>query len=167
MFACSWGSALLVWYIIGSLRFAYENGRPPVGFETLEGMEPISAPPVIAVAPFAVGTAVAFFLKAANDAPSGLAERGVQVRSVDAENAKPGMPLVMTMHRAKGLEFTHVLLFGVHEGSVPFGVKEHAASEADLADALLRERSLLYVAATRARDVLAVSWSGEKSSLLR
>ncbi|MBB2890650.1 superfamily I DNA/RNA helicase [Flexivirga oryzae] len=97
---------------------------------------------------------------------SGLADRGVQVRSVDRENAKPGMPLVMTMHRAKGLEFTHVLLFGVHEGSVPNALKDYKSSEEDFKDAMLRERSLLYVAATRARDVLAVSWHGEKSSLL-
>ena len=33
-------------------------------------------------------------------------------------------------------------------------------------DALLRERSLLYVAATRARDELALSWSGDPSELL-
>ncbi len=98
---------------------------------------------------------------------SGLADRGVDVRSVDQENAKPGKPLVMTMHRAKGLEFTHVLLFGVHEGSVPHSLKDYKSSDQDFADAMLRERSLLYVAATRARDVLAVSWSGEKSSLLR
>lgn len=31
---------------------------------------------------------------------------------------------------------------------------------------LLRERSLLYVAATRARDQLAISWSGQASPLL-
>jgi superfamily I DNA/RNA helicase len=31
---------------------------------------------------------------------------------------------------------------------------------------MLRERSLLYVAATRARDELALSWSGERSQLL-
>ena len=97
---------------------------------------------------------------------SGLADRGVEVRSVDQENAKPGLPLVMTMHRAKGLEFTHVLLFGVHEGSVPNALKEYRSSEDDFKDAMLRERSLLYVAATRARDVLAVSWHGERSSLL-
>lgn len=97
---------------------------------------------------------------------SGLAERGIDARAVDAENAKPGMPLVMTMHRGKGLEFTHVLLFGVHEGSVPNALADYKSSEEDFADAMLRERSLLYVAATRARDVLAVSWSGEKSSLI-
>lgn len=97
---------------------------------------------------------------------SGLGELGLEVRSVDREAVRPGKPLVMTMHRAKGLEFTHVLLFGVAEGAVPRGLKDYETSEADHADALLRERALVYVASTRARDVLAVTWSGEKSRLL-
>lgn len=97
---------------------------------------------------------------------NGLAERGVELRAVDQESAKAGKPLVMTMHRAKGLEFTHVLLFGIHEGSVPRAMKEYEISEQDHADAMLRERSLIYVAATRARDVLAVTWSGGRSPLL-
>lgn len=96
----------------------------------------------------------------------GLADRGVSVRSVDREDVKAGLPLVMTMHRAKGLEFTHVLLFGVQDGSIPVSLKDYSTSEEDTKDAMLRERSLLYVAATRARDVLAVSWAGEKSPLL-
>lgn len=97
---------------------------------------------------------------------NGLAERGVEVRAVDRESIRAGRPVAMTMHRAKGTEFARVLLFGVREGAVPAGLKEYETSEADLQDAMLRERSLLYVAATRARDVLAVSWSGERSSLL-
>lgn len=35
-----------------------------------------------------------------------------------------------------------------------------------MADALLRERALVYVASTRARDVLAVTWNGKVSSLI-
>ncbi len=97
---------------------------------------------------------------------SGLAELGVEVRSVDREAVRPGKPLVMTMHRAKGLEFTHVLLFGVAEGAIPRSLKDYESSAQDKADALLRERALLYVAATRARDVPAVTWNGNSSSLL-
>lgn len=47
-----------------------------------------------------------------------LAERGVTVRAVDRGAIKPGQPVVMTMHRAKGTEFSRVLLFGVSEGSI-------------------------------------------------
>ncbi|WP_181575205.1 hypothetical protein [Actinomyces sp. Z5] len=40
------------------------------------------------------------------------------------------------------------------------------AHSADHDNAPLRERSLLYVAATRARDQLAISWFGQASPLL-
>lgn len=40
------------------------------------------------------------------------------------------------------------------------------APEEERADAELRERSLLYVAASRARDELVVTWSGRASALL-
>ncbi len=97
---------------------------------------------------------------------TGLAERGVTVRAVDRETVPTGKPVVMTMHRAKGTEFRNVLLFGVSAGTLPRGLAEYDYAEDEAADALLRERSLLYVAATRARDQLAVSWSRESSPLL-
>lgn len=97
---------------------------------------------------------------------SGLAERGVTIRAVDREHIKPGQPVAMTMHRAKGTEFSKVLLFGVDQGAIPRPLRDEQYAEDAWADALLRERSLLYVAATRARDALAVSWSGDPSQLL-
>ncbi|SKF62035.1 ATP-dependent DNA helicase, UvrD/REP family [Mycobacteroides abscessus subsp. abscessus] len=86
-----------------------------------------------------------------------LGERHVAVRAVDRGSIKPGQPVVMTMHRAKGTEFSKVLLFGVNQGSIPGSPQDQDDAESAAADALLRERSLLYVAATRARDELAVS----------
>ena len=97
---------------------------------------------------------------------SGLAERGVTVRAVDREHIKPGQPVAMTMHRAKGTEFSRVLLFGIDQGAIPRPLRDEQYAEDAWADALLRERSLLYVAATRARDELALSWSGDPSQLL-
>ena len=97
---------------------------------------------------------------------TGLAERGVTIRAVDREHIKPGQPVTMTMHRAKGTEFTKVLLFGVNQGAIPRPLRDEQYAEEAWTDALLRERSLLYVAATRARDELALSWSGEPSQLL-
>jgi superfamily I DNA/RNA helicase len=97
---------------------------------------------------------------------SGLAERGVTIRAVDREHIKPGQPVVMTMHRAKGTEFSKVLIFGVNQGAIPRPLRDEQYAEDAWADAMLRERSLLYVAATRARDELALSWSGEPSQLL-
>jgi len=97
---------------------------------------------------------------------TGLAERGITIRAVDREHIKPGQPVAMTMHRAKGTEFSKVLLFGVNHGAIPRPLRDEQYAEEAWADALLRERSLLYVAATRARDELAVSWSGDPSQLL-
>ena len=97
---------------------------------------------------------------------TGLAERGVAIRAVDREHIKPGQPVAMTMHRAKGTEFSKVLLFGVDQGAIPRPLRDEQYAEDAWADALLRERSLLDVAATRARDELAVSWSGDPSQLL-
>ena len=97
---------------------------------------------------------------------NGLAQHGVEVRAVDREAAGRGRPVVMTMHRAKGLEFRKVLLFDVSRNAIPRSLRDQQYSDADGDDALLRERSLLYVAATRARDQLAISWSGEASPLI-
>lgn len=83
---------------------------------------------------------------------SGLQERGVQARAVDREKPPVGQPLVMTRHRSKGTEFSKVVLTGVG-GRVP-GLD--GLDPAERADAELRERSVLYVAATRARDELVV-----------
>jgi superfamily I DNA/RNA helicase len=97
---------------------------------------------------------------------SGLTERGVSIRAVDREHIKPGQPVAMTMHRAKGTEFSKVLLFGIDQGAIPRPLRDEQYAEDAWADALLRERSLLYVAATRARDELALSWSGDPSQFL-
>ncbi|MFC2624978.1 MAG: 3'-5' exonuclease [Propionibacterium acidifaciens] len=97
---------------------------------------------------------------------AGLAERGVPVTPVDQGGVRPGRPVVMTMHRAKGTEFAKVLLFDVSRGSIPAALRVYDYDEAEHDDAMLRERSLLYVAASRARDELIVAWSGEASELL-
>ena len=60
-----------------------------------------------------------------------------------------------TMHTAKGLEWDAVFVCGVQEGSMPI---VHAIA-ADSAEAIEEERRLLYVALTRARLHLKVSWS--------
>ena len=96
-----------------------------------------------------------------------LDDRGLRVVSVDRNTRyRSGTPLVMTFHRAKGMEFTHVVLFGVDDSS-SIDVARGAYDEQTREAAELQERSLLYVGATRARDQLAVAWAGEASELLK
>lgn len=71
---------------------------------------------------------------------------------------------IATMHRLKGLEFRAICLVGVQQGSIPAEFDQ--PDEASRQDHLLSERCLLYVAATRARDLLLVSGHGEQSELL-
>lgn len=74
---------------------------------------------------------------------------------------------VGTIHQARGLEFKLVMVLDCAAGAIPDlstlqGVDDHYEHEA----VLLRERRLLYVAMTRARDQLVVSWSGEPSTFI-
>lgn len=73
---------------------------------------------------------------------------------------------VMTMHNAKGLEFTHVVLLDVSAEAIPQKFLLNGLAPAEQEGSLQRERALLYVAASRARDMLAVSVVGEPSDLL-
>lgn len=73
---------------------------------------------------------------------------------------------VKTMHNAKGLEFTHVVLADVSADALPQAFLMRGLAEAERDDSLQRERALLYVAASRARDLLVVSTIGQASTLL-
>jgi superfamily I DNA/RNA helicase/mRNA-degrading endonuclease RelE of RelBE toxin-antitoxin system len=72
-----------------------------------------------------------------------------------------------TMHRVKGLEFEVVVMACVAAHDVPHPTPELRSDDPVMAaQALLRERSLVYVAASRARDALHVCYSGEPSPFL-
>lgn len=96
----------------------------------------------------------------------GLGERGVQARALDKSAAIAGQPVVLTMHCAKGMEFSRVILVGADDKHVPSPATLRSVPEEDRNEAMLRERSLLYVAASRARDALVVTWSGKRTALL-
>jgi ATP-dependent DNA helicase UvrD/PcrA len=73
------------------------------------------------------------------------------------DSARDGAALsLMTIHKAKGLEFDHVWIAGMEEGLLP-----HARSARDGLEP--EERRLAYVAATRARRTLHASWAAERS----
>jgi DNA helicase-2/ATP-dependent DNA helicase PcrA len=72
--------------------------------------------------------------------------------AAEAQGSADGVNL-LTLHRAKGLEWDAVLLPGLEEGTLPI------RQAADDDEALAEERRLLYVGLTRARRHLHLSWA--------
>lgn len=102
-----------------------------------------------------------------NQIIAGLAEHEIQ--AVDTKNASKAAEsevAIMTMHGAKGMEFTHVILMGVNSDALPMKLSLRGLNDHDRADAIQRERALLYVAASRARDQLMITYTGEGSVIL-
>ena len=66
-----------------------------------------------------------------------------------------------TMHRVKGLEFPRMILASVHQGEMPLVLPAEAVPDkAALKNHEESERRLLYVASTRARDLLVITGYG-------
>ncbi|MBV9804739.1 MAG: UvrD-helicase domain-containing protein [Solirubrobacterales bacterium] len=94
--------------------------------------------------------------------------RGAGVPWGDLGDGAPKGIRVGTMHSAKGLEFARLAVVGVNADVVPlpFAVTPAGEDPQQHDYDVLRERCLLYVAFTRARDELVVTGSGLPSSLL-
>jgi superfamily I DNA/RNA helicase len=75
---------------------------------------------------------------------------------------------VGTLYRFKGLEFQRVFLAAMSEGQVPHQrIEQYRTTDPErYRQEEQRARSLAFVAATRARDELAVSWNGRPSRFL-
>jgi superfamily I DNA/RNA helicase len=120
------------------------------------------------VAPHEIGVCARFNLSL-DAAEEKLQAAGIPVLRIKgkAPQGADGVRLA-TMHAMKGLEFRAVSVLGVEEGAVPF-TREITPREVDPSqhdDDLLRERCLLFVACTRAREALSVTWSGTPSTFL-
>lgn len=118
-----------------------------------------------------VGPGSIAVLTRTNDAATSVREalqrRGIPIAHIKNQQDLGDQPKVLTMHTAKGMEFSRVILFDVSDGVMPSSWMLKQAAPADRVDVLLRERSLLYVASSRTRDVLAITWRGRPSPLLR
>ncbi|MBX6365546.1 MAG: UvrD-helicase domain-containing protein [Gemmatimonadetes bacterium] len=84
----------------------------------------------------------------------------VDMNEEDDRRTDDASVALMTLHSAKGLEFSDVFLVGLEEGILPHARSLDAAAdaeEASAADPLAEERRLLYVGITRARRRLSLS----------
>jgi superfamily I DNA/RNA helicase len=100
-------------------------------------------------------------------AAAALEAAGIPTASLAAKAAKSAVR-VGTMHGMKGLEFQAVAVFSVSDDVVPAPAAVTPTEVDALAHAqdLQRERCLVFVACTRARDHLYVSYSGSPSPFL-
>jgi DNA helicase-2/ATP-dependent DNA helicase PcrA len=75
----------------------------------------------------------------------------------DSLTSEAGSVTLMTLHNAKGLEFEHVFVVGMEEGTFPHArsLDEHNLEE---------ERRLAYVGITRARETLTLTHAKLRSS---
>jgi len=99
-----------------------------------------------------------------------LTKRGVEVLRLRNDtlddSRKPGVRLA-TMHRAKGLEYAYVALALLSANELPpQQALQKAVDNAARREIIERERSLLHVAATRAKRGLRISWHGERPAIL-
>ncbi len=93
---------------------------------------------------------------------------GIPARVVDnrTDESQAGDQVhVMTMNRGKGLEFRAVAMVKASDGVIPPSFVAQLTGD-EHETALLRERNLLYVAGSRARERLAVTWAGKPSPIL-
>ena len=94
-----------------------------------------------------------------------LSGHGVPAGSIGPEGPRLNDGVhVGTLQRFKGLEYQRMILAGITDAAVPG--HRVAADPARQQRELMRARSLLFVAATRARDALVISWNGQPSRFL-
>ena len=118
------------------------------------------------IEPYAIGVA-ARSASLVREAREALKANGITTSSLSSRSSTQGIR-AGTMHAMKGLEFQAVAVIGVEQGLVPDPAAVTPASEDAVSHAqdLQRERCILFVACTRARDRLHVSGTGEPSMFL-
>lgn len=99
-----------------------------------------------------------------------LKEKGVSVLKLSinqAENQHLDGVRITTMHRVKGLEFSHIIIAGLNEDTMPLkSLLNNLSNDQDKEKVCQTEKSLLYVAMTRARYSLTITSSKKLSSFV-
>ncbi|MDT0398717.1 MULTISPECIES: UvrD-helicase domain-containing protein [Streptomyces] len=113
-----------------------------------------------------IGIAVRF-IQFGRDIVQALERAGISAFVLGAGRSGAGVR-IGTMHRMKGLEFRCVAVAGVTDGTVPM---KSAVTPVDVdaqqhQEDVNSELSVLFVACTRAREALRVSWHGTPSPFL-
>ncbi|GAA0366028.1 DEAD/DEAH box helicase [Actinoallomurus spadix] len=159
---------------LAGYRSALHGGRPTVTPATNQAAELDALVTKVrswvddGVAPSEIAIATRFHQFGAR-AKDRLAAAGIPVVALKdgPDPSKEGVRIA-TMHAMKGLEFRCVAAIGVNDRAFPF---EPAVTPADVDRMqhevdMLAERSLLFVACTRARDDLYVSWHVKPSTFI-
>ncbi|MER6064098.1 UvrD-helicase domain-containing protein [Streptomyces sp. NPDC001792] len=105
----------------------------------------------------------------ASEAANTLAQHGIRALEIGPDGPRGDSGVhIGTMFRFKGLEYQRMIIAGVTDGLVPrASVQQRRTTDpARYRTEMQRARSLLFVAATRARDSLDVFWHGEPSPFL-
>lgn len=101
---------------------------------------------------------------------AGIRAAGIEAGEITRNGPPTGVRVhVGTMHRLKGLEYPRVIVAGVGAAEFPPSAVQRLFDKDPVAyrRELRRQRSLLFVATTRARDALTIVWHGERSELVR
>nr|WP_313895933.1 3'-5' exonuclease [Streptomyces sp. YIM 98790] len=181
-----WSVALLAGRPVGELSAAERNetlfdyqsalhGSVPLGFaartaeEELEALaKQIRAWRAAGVSLGEIGVATRFN-KGVDAVVSRLKEETIPVRTLRSESTKNLETVsVGTMHAFKGLEYRCVAVHGALDSALPFpkAVTPAETDRIQYETDPMSERCLLFVACTRAREQLYVSWAGQPSSFL-
>ncbi len=112
---------------------------------------------------------IARFWRDTDDAAT-FVERARLGSGLDRYDSRMQTVSLMTMHAAKGLEFDVVYIPGCEDGLVPYTLSGARRPDARLPGAgdavetdLAEERRLLYVAMTRAKSALILSWAQRRT----
>ncbi len=104
-----------------------------------------------------------------SDYSKALQDAGLKVYEIKRDKTDdremPGVRLA-TMHRVKGLEFTCVFIVGMNKGNMPLKSAINTSDPQSKEEAMIAERSLLYVALTRAKKMTYLSGYGKMSEFV-